>query len=699
MSKNTSLSSLINYVSANSSGNVTIAAPSSGLALDVSGTGRFTGALTLGAIENISITNAGQTSFLKLTNLDGALGDTADIDFSISGSGTIMSRISSVRDTIASVADISLAFSTYNVSLSEKMRILGNGNVGIGTSSPIGGAGASDRTLSINSGSGAASFVTGMVNGTRFSTLFTSSTSVVLETNAAIPLAFNTNATERMRITSGGNININTTSAYTSRLNVQAAAANRPAIKAGFGASAGNGYWILGDNYTLDESLMSIGIDYSSGGLVLGSALAPSTTTAGAFISTQAQFGGYGSAMKLSTSGEIYFYNGTQNSVISAGSAKTASIAMTILQTGKIGIGTTSPAYNLSVSSFLGVGAQGGNDIVLIGGGSGVGAFVQLRYADGTVNTNLAGNGNALLNTTYGNVLIGTTSDNGAKLQVNGNITSSKLFINTSLDYGGINIVGYENGSINIIDQRTSTSGTFYSAITFRDYYLGAGNAIKFYHNQYFGGGVNKFGFSINGDDKLTILNSGRVGIGIATPGAALQVAIPGVDDQLILGSTVNNRDHAMFMCSGPNQAEILRYQSGARLIFAASTSISNVDVIPGGTNGVRLSAGNTSWSAYTSDARRKKNFESVPGLDAIMQVEPVKYHFNTQNDTEVKKLGFTAQNILPLIPEMVHPNGEKEDDGSDTLTIIPDYILPVLVQAIKDQQAQIEELKQLINK
>ena len=49
MSKNTLLSELINYVSANSSGNVTVAAPTSGLALDVNGTGRFTGQLTLGS--------------------------------------------------------------------------------------------------------------------------------------------------------------------------------------------------------------------------------------------------------------------------------------------------------------------------------------------------------------------------------------------------------------------------------------------------------------------------------------------------------------------------------------------------------------------------------------------------------------------------------------------------------------------------
>ena len=100
--------------------------------------------------------------------------------------------------------------SIYN-SGTPRMTITG-GNVGIGTTAPQGGGGSTDRTLSINSGAGAASFVTGLVGDVKYSTLFTSSSVVVLETNAAIPLAFNTNGTERMRITSGGNVGIGTTS-------------------------------------------------------------------------------------------------------------------------------------------------------------------------------------------------------------------------------------------------------------------------------------------------------------------------------------------------------------------------------------------------------------------------------------------------------------------------------------------------------
>ena len=47
--------------------------------------------------------------------------------------------------------------------------------------------------------------------------------------------------------------------------------------------------------------------------------------------------------------------------------------------------------------------------------------------------------------------------------------------------------------------------------------------------------------------------------------------------------------------------------------------------------------------------------------------------------------MGFKAQNLLPLIPEMVLTTGDKAPDGSDYLTIIPDYLLPVLVKSIQE--------------
>jgi hypothetical protein len=87
---------------------------------------------------------------------------------------------------------------------SEDMRITHNGNIGIGTTLPQGGAGATDRTLSINSGAGAATFITGLVGDVKYSTLFTSNSQVVLESNTAIPILFKPNGNTALTLASGG---------------------------------------------------------------------------------------------------------------------------------------------------------------------------------------------------------------------------------------------------------------------------------------------------------------------------------------------------------------------------------------------------------------------------------------------------------------------------------------------------------------
>jgi hypothetical protein len=94
----------------------------------------------------------------------------------------------------------------------------------------------------------------------------------------------------------------------------------------------------------------------------------------------------------------------------------------------------------------------------------------------------------------------------------------------TTLNYGRLNIVGYDEYGINIIDQRTSPSGIFSSGITFRDYYLSEAASIDFYHNQYFGSGVRRIGFTVSGSEKMSIKHDGNVGIGESDPDAPLHI-------------------------------------------------------------------------------------------------------------------------------------------------------------------------------
>ena len=75
---------------------------------------------------------------------------------------------------------------------------------------------------------------------------------------------------------------------------------------------------------------------------------------------------------------------------------------------------------NTKFRKYVTVGLQGGDDTAVLGGGSGIGAYLQLNYASNSiVNTKLLGNGNSWLNSNYGNLGIGTAVA-GKKLHVFG---------------------------------------------------------------------------------------------------------------------------------------------------------------------------------------------------------------------------------------------------------------------------------------
>jgi hypothetical protein len=89
----------------------------------------------------------------------------------------------------------------------ERMRITNTGNVGIGTASPRAVTNYTNIGISGTSGS----FIDFFTGATRYGTIFGTSASLDVGTPTATPLTLTTNATERMRILSGGNVGIGTT--------------------------------------------------------------------------------------------------------------------------------------------------------------------------------------------------------------------------------------------------------------------------------------------------------------------------------------------------------------------------------------------------------------------------------------------------------------------------------------------------------
>jgi len=105
----------------------------------------------------------------------------------------------------------------------------------------------------------------------------------------------------------------------------------------------------------------------------------------------------------------------------------------------------------------------------------------------------------------------------------------------------------------------------------------------------------------------------------------------------------------------------------------------------------------NGASGVYTalSDVNKKKDFEeSTIGLNAILNLKPTLYRMITDDESVEKTLGLIAQEVKEFIPQAYVESGE----GEDVFIGLQDRpIIAALVKAVQEQQAQIEELRQIV--
>ena len=88
------------------------------------------------------------------------------------------------------------------------------------------------------------------------------------------------------------------------------------------------------------------------------------------------------------------------------------------------------------------------------------------------------------------------------------------------------------------------------------------------------------------------------------------------------------------------------------------------------------------------SDARLKSNISSLGGtLGKLIQIDGKRY--TLKSDKKEHKIGLLAQEILKVFPELV----KEGNDKNGTMSVNYQGLIPVLINAIKEQQNQIDEL------
>ena len=116
------------------------------------------------------------------------------------------------------------------------------------------------------------------------------------------------------------------------------------------------------------------------------------------------------------------------------------------------------------------------------------------------------------------------------------------------------------------------------------------------------------------------------------------------------------------------------------------STTVPVGAIVTGGTNVL--------YQSY-SDYRLKENVSDLTGaLDRVNNLQPKT--FNYINAPETTNEGFIAHELQEVVPQAV--SGEKDgtnEDGNPKYQGVDNaHIVPLLVGAIKEQQAIIEDLK-----
>lgn len=103
---------------------------------------------------------------------------------------------------------------------------------------------------------------------------------------------------------------------------------------------------------------------------------------------------------------------------------------------------------------------------------------------------------------------------------------------------------------------------------------------------------------------------------------------------------------------------------------------------------------------AFASDARLKENIILIDKpLDKLLKIGGYTYNFNEKGSEIVgqpqdkKQVGVLAQEVEQVLPEVI----EDAPGDNDYKTVKYERMIPLLIESIKEQQTQIEQLKQEI--
>jgi len=353
---------------------------------------------------------------------------------------------------------------------------------------------------------------------------------------------------------------------------------------------------------------------------------------------------GYDALIDATDTGlEFTAQSSSRGFVFNTGSSPTPKVS--ISPAGNVGIGTSSPNHLLHLSSagstVLNVEATGANDSrVRITAGDANISYVEfadtsdidtgeIRYEHSTNNMQFRVNGNAeaMRIDSSGNVGIGTSSPDRLVHIQKGDAGSAVSDGNTALMI--------ENNSHAIIQMASPNNVS--ARILFGDPEDADAGRLTYDHS------LNALLIHVNASEAMRINSSGNVGIGTISPATALHVV-----------------------------------------------GTARVSTLAGTGNRAVYSAPSGSLTNSSSDGTLKTNVTTLGSqLEVVKQLNPISFNWiDTEERGEQLEIGFIAQEVQPLVPEVIGVNSDE------TLSVDYPKMVATLTKALQEAIAKIETLE-----
>jgi hypothetical protein len=204
--------------------------------------------------------------------------------------------------------------------------------------------------------------------------------------------------------------------------------------------------------------------------------------------------------------------------------------------------------------------------------------------------------------------------------------------------------------------------------------------------------GLVKTGYAENGKNYPVELSSGKMYVNVPWTDTNTNTTYSAGTNLSLSGTTFN-------VAASPSFTDVYVadqiFHTGDTDTYTQFHAANQWRVVTGGAERLEVNNTNVTISntlVETSDARLKENVHALDSsLEKVCNLRGVS--FNKIEKPEVKEIGFIAQEVEEIVPELVF----SSEDGMKSVSYARTVAL--LVEAIKELKAEVEELKAINNK